>query len=321
MFTLKEKILLALKGFGMGSANVVPGVSGGTIALLTGIYSRLIDAIDALSVPANYKLLFSGKIKDFIKKIDGAFLLWLTIGLLASVFSLAKLMEYLIIYHPVQTWAFFFGLIIASAIYMLAEIKNWTFKDALIVLVGIALGVAVCTLSPTKTPDNLWFVFLSGAIAICAMILPGISGSFLLVILGKYEFIMRSIYTFDIPVLLAFGLGCVTGIVAFAKFLHWLLGKWERATLLTLIGFVFGSLIKVWPWNDMEAVTKATLLGQGMTVEQAEAGLQAFLEAGVKLNSVADMHMNAAIVWALAGLLVVWLLETLSKKISSSHAA
>ena len=142
---------------------------------------------------------------------------------------------------------------------MLADIKGWKLRDALLVA-GIALGVAICTLSPTQTTDAKWFIAVCGSLAICAMILPGISGSFILLILGKYDYIMEAVGTLNLPVLIAFGIGCVLGILAFSKFLHWLLGRYERATLLTLIGFTLGSLVKVWPWNDPTALAEANAL-------------------------------------------------------------
>lgn len=287
-----KNVVIAAKGFAMGTANVIPGVSGGTIALLTGIFTELIEALNAILSPAPWKLLIHGKFKEFWKIIHGTFMCALAIGVLASVFSLAKLMIYLLQYHPVQTWAFFFGLIAVSGIYMLAEIKGWKLRDVLFLIGGIALGVVICTLSPTQTTDAKWFIALCGAIAICAMILPGISGSFILLVLGKYDYIMEAISTLNLPVLIVFGIGCVLGILAFSKFLHWLLDRYERPTLLTLIGFTLGSLVKVWPWNDPAALAEANAL-----------------------NGTPDaMHIPGAILWAVAGVLLVVLLETLPRK-------
>ena len=247
---LIHNLIVALKGFFMGAANVVPGVSGGTIALNTGIYKEIVDALGSLTQKETWKALFKGDFKGFWKQVHGTFLFWLAIGVVLSVFSLAKLMTYVLEHHPVQTWAFFFGLIVASAILMFKDIKGWGIREILFTLGGVALGLVVCTLSPTETPDNWLFIFLCGAIAVCTMILPGISGSFILVIMGKYDFIMQAIADLDWPVLIVFGLGCVVGILAFAKFLHWLLGRFEKQTMLVLLGFVLGSLVKVWPWSN-----------------------------------------------------------------------
>lgn len=272
---LVQNLLVALKGFFMGAANVVPGVSGGTIALITGIYKEIIGALNSLMEKETWKALFKGNFKDFWKQVHGTFLLWLAIGVLLSVFSLAKLMTFVLEHHPVQTWAFFFGLIIASAILMFKDIKGWRLGDILFALLGIAMGLAVCTLSPTQTPDSWFFIFLCGALAVCTMILPGVSGSFILVIMGKYDFIMQAVADLDWPVLTVFALGCIVGILAFSKFLHWLLGRFERQTMLVLLGFVLGSLVKVWPWSN-ESV-----------------------------KALPDPHYGAAALWAALGIVFV----------------
>lgn len=248
---MKQHILTAIKGFFMGAANVIPGVSGGTVALITGIYSQIIDAINAVTVPQTWKDLLHGNFREFWKEINGGFLLALGIGIVLSVFSLAKLMTFVLANYPIETWAFFFGLILASAVIMFRGIKGWTWKEVVFALIGAGLGVAICTLTPSETPDAMWFIFICGALAICTMILPGISGSFVLLILGKYDFIMEALdlSNLNIPVIIVFGIGCVIGILAFAKFLHWVLGKWEKQTMVLLLGFIIGSLIKVWPWQ------------------------------------------------------------------------
>ena len=245
-----KHLFVALKGFFMGAANVVPGVSGGTIALITGIYKEIIGALNSLMEKETWKSLVKGDFQGFWKLVHGTFLLWLAVGVLLSVFSLAKLMTYVLEQHPVQTWAFFFGLIVASAILMFKDIKGWGIRELLFTLAGAALGLAVCTLSPTQTPDNWLFVFVCGAVAVCTMILPGVSGSFILVIMGKYDFIMRAVAELDWPVLIVFAIGAIAGILAFSKFLNWLLGRFEKQTMLVLLGFVLGSLVKVWPWAN-----------------------------------------------------------------------
>ncbi|MCQ2157004.1 MAG: DUF368 domain-containing protein [Bacteroidales bacterium] len=290
-----KAVSTALKGFGMGAANVVPGVSGGTIALLTGIYSDIVNAISALSDPQTWKAFFSGRFRDFWKMINGGFLIALAIGVLASILSLAKLMTYCLNMYPILTWAFFFGLIIASSYYMLRDIKGWDTGSVILLIVGAILGVVVCTMSPTSTPDDKWFIFICGAIAICTMILPGISGSFILVIFGKYDYIMQAISSLNVPVLAVFAAGCLVGILAFARLLHWLLGRWEKQTLLLLLGFVLGSLIKVWPWNDLEAASDAQLLRAGSQVPF-------------------DYQIPGAVICFLAGIALVVIIELISKK-------
>lgn len=284
---------VGFKGFLMGAANVVPGVSGGTIALITGIYAEVIEALNSLMVGTTWKALFHGEFRKFWQCIHGRFLLALAIGIVASVFSLAKLMTYTLTHFPVQTWAFFFGLIIASAVLMFRDIKGWRARDVIFALLGLGLGLLVCTLSPTQTPDSWWFIFLCGAVAICTMILPGISGSFVLVIFSKYDFMMNAVAQLDVPVLLVFTAGGVAGILAFSKFLHWLLGRFERQTMLVLLGFVLGSLVKVWPWSNPEAIR----LSQG-------------LEAGMPYAP----HIAAAVLWCLIGVVLVLGIDYLSRR-------
>lgn len=305
-----KNIMTAVKGFGMGAANVVPGVSGGTVALLTGIYGDVISSLNALVSPSTWKLLFKEGLGVFWKKINGNFVCALAVGILLSVVSLAKLVTYVMLWHPVQTWAFFFGLIIASAVYMLFDVKEWKTKDVLWTVLGVLLGVVVCTLSPTETPDSLCFLFICGALAICTMILPGISGSFVLVILGKYEYVMEAVGEFDVLRLGVFALGCVVGLLAFAKFLHWMLDSHGKQTILVLIGFVIGSLVKVWPWNDMTAVAEANFLADGLLPEAAHAAAETM--SGFSVQT--DMHVTGAIIWAIAGLALVWLLESWSRR-------
>ena len=300
--SLKKYLLVGLKGIGMGAADVIPGVSGGTIAFMTGIYEELVGSINSINGTA-VKLLFKGKFRDFWKHINGNFLISVVAGILISIMSLAKLMTYLLNYEPIPTWAFFFGLIVASSVFMLRDIKGWKGKDFVMLVLGIILGVVVCTLSPTQTPDALWFIFLSGAIAICAMILPGISGSFILLILGKYEFMLSTLtkilsgegVLLDFAVVLVFILGALVGILAFSKFLHWLLARYHRSTLLVLVGFIIGSLVKVWPWSDMETVRAAQLLREGTLLE-------------------IDMQIPWAIVWALVGAALVTFLEIMAHR-------
>lgn len=253
----------AAKGFAMGAANVVPGVSGGTIALLTGIYSEIVEALDSITSPQLWKSLFKGEFRKCMQIVHGRFLLFLGIGIVLSVITLAKAVTWALAYYPVLVWAFFFGLIIASLAVMLRRIKGWSLKDILPSAAGLCSGLFICLLTPATTPDSLWFIFICGAISICTMILPGVSGSFILVVLGKYDYIMKAIGTLDWGVLLVFAAGCAAGLLAFAKFLNWLLSKWERTTMIFLLCFVLGTLVRVWPWADMKAVGDAQVLRGG----------------------------------------------------------
>lgn len=310
MKKFSQDIITALKGFGMGAANVIPGVSGGTIALLTGIFGRIIECLNSFMEIGTWKLILKGQWKEFWKRIDGRFLAALFIGVVASVFSLARLMEYVLNYHPVQTWAFFFGMIAASGVVMLMGIKGWKATDIMWAAIGLVLGVAICTLSPTTTPDDLWFIAIIGAIAICTMILPGVSGSFILLIFGKYEYIMAAVNEMNIPVLAALVVGCGVGILAFSKFLHWLLARCERQTMLVLLGFVIGSLVRVWPWSDSAAIIKAQLLAQGAEKDAATEAVAALVESGQNLAPlVTENHLCGAILFAFIGIALVGALE------------
>lgn len=292
-------IIVALKGFGMGAANVVPGVSGGTIALLTGIYSDIVGALNAVTEKETWKSLLHGRFREFWRLIKGDFLVALLVGVLLSVFSLAKLVTWCLTYYPILTWAFFFGLILASAVVMVRGIKDFRGVDLIPAVIGLALGLVICTMSPTKTTDDIWFIFLCGAISICAMILPGISGSFILLVMGKYHYIMQAITDLNWPVIIMFGVGCVVGILAFAKLLHWLLARWERQTMLVLLGFVFGSLVRVWPWYDSEAVEAAQLLRTGSV-------------------SPLDLQIPGAVIWCAVGIAAVVLFELLGSRKKSA---
>ena len=311
-----KDIVVALKGFCMGAANVVPGVSGGTIALVSGIYEKLVGALDAVMSPAPWKALFKGRFKEFWSLVHGRFLLWLGIGVILSIFTLAKVIEHQLQYHPILVWAFFFGLILASAFFMFRDIKGWKLRDVLFAAAGVLLGLVVCTLSPTSTPDSKLFIFICGAIAVCTMILPGISGSFILVILGKYDYIMSAVSNMDIPVLLVFAFGCAVGILAFAKFLNWLLARWERQTMLVLLGFVLGSLVKVWPWNDLDSCAHAQLLRSDLLpAEMLESGSNAdAYQVLTGLGETLDRQVPGAILWCGIGIAVIVLIQVLSHR-------
>ena len=343
---LLNYIGIAVKGACMGAADVIPGVSGGTIAFIMGIYDRFVGAIASVNAEA-IKLLFKGRFRDFWKHIDGSFLLALILGIGVSVVGLAGLMQMLLEDFPIQTWAFFFGLIVASSIFILRGISGWAWRDGGFLALGVVLGVVICTLSPTQTPDALWFIFLSGAIAICAMILPGISGSFILLILGKYQYIMGTITALvgnigalwgsteassalfweSLAVMAVFGVGAVVGILGFSKFLHWLLARWNKETLIVLAGFIIGSLVKVWPWSNTEAIVcsqfpniaalrDAAELALENSTTGAVAAQQAF-EAAVAANApMIDFQIGSAVLFALIGFSLVSAVEIAGKVLS-----
>ena len=326
MKNLLRYITVGVKGACMGAADVIPGVSGGTIAFIMGIYDEFVGSIARIDATA-VKMLFSGRIRDFWKHINGGFLLSIAIGIGVSVVSLAGLMQTLLTNYPIQTWAFFFGLIVASSIFILRGISNWRLGDFGFLVLGLLLGITVCTLSPTQTPDDLWFIFLSGALAICAMILPGISGSFILLILGKYQYIMEVITNIvsgvdmgrNLLIMGVFMVGAVVGILGFSKFLHWLLARWHRTTLIVLAGFIIGSLVKVWPWSNPSAIVTSQFPELAPIAESMHGDLPA--EIVSQYMASADLHIGGAVVFALVGFFLVTGIEIAGKLTSSKKQA
>lgn len=251
MFSIIKKYYsLTLKGLAMGAADVVPGVSGGTIAFISGIYEELINSIKSIDLQA-FKLLFSKGIPSFWEKINGWFLFFLLLGIGISIVSLSKLILYLLENYPAMLWSFFFGLVIASAIYVGTTIKKWNIKLIAGVIGGTALAYFITIATPSQGPTELWFVFITGSIAICAMILPGISGSFIMLLMGMYEFILDALTSLKISVILTFMAGAAIGIISFSHLLSWMLKKYHDLTIAILTGFMLGSLNKVWPWKQV----------------------------------------------------------------------
>jgi putative membrane protein len=241
-------LLILLKGMAMGAADIVPGVSGGTIAFITGIYDRLLGAINAINLKL-LKTLKLGGIKSVWESIDGTFLLCLFGGIAISVFSLANLLNYLLETQPILIWSFFFGLIIASIIYVGKQVERWSWQAILGLLLGAVLVFWISKLPPIGGSETLGYIFICGVIAICAMILPGISGSFLLLILGAYKVVLTAVSERNFLIIFTFGAGAIVGLLSFSKFLKWLLDTYRNTTIAVLTGFLVGSLYKVWPWK------------------------------------------------------------------------
>ncbi|MEL7477710.1 MAG: DUF368 domain-containing protein [Pseudomonadota bacterium] len=248
--TKRDFLFVFLKGAGMGAADVVPGVSGGTIAFITGIYTRLLNAIKSINFDALLMLKKEG-LKATWRYIDGTFLVTLFAGLLTSAASLAKLITYLLEHHKLLVWAFFFGLIIASFIYVAKQVKAWDFKTIVSCLLGAIIAYTITSLSPAEANPSWWFYFLAGSIAICAMILPGISGSFILLLLGMYGHVLTAVTEKQFALIGLFLLGCVVGLMVFSRFLAWLLNRFEQLTFALLAGFLLGSLNLLWPWKQV----------------------------------------------------------------------
>jgi putative membrane protein len=237
-----------LRGLLMGAADIVPGVSGGTMAFITGIYDTLLDSIRSVDIEFARKII-QLDIAGAWRHVNGGFLLALLLGIATSVLSLARLLSWLLENHPVPLWAFFFGLILASAFVLLSEVQNWNLKRSGCLLLGIGIAVAIA-LSPVMNFEGGYLgIFIAGFVAICATILPGISGSFVLVLLGMYATVLAAIRNLDLLFLAVLGAGAIAGLMCFSRVLHWLLERYHCATMALLTGFLFGSLAVVWPWK------------------------------------------------------------------------
>ena len=299
--TTKEYLSLSLKGMAMGAADIIPGVSGGTIAFISGIYEELIETINNVNFEAIKKLKNNG-IKSFWTHINGNFLIALLTGIAISIMSLAKVITHLLETHSQLLWGFFFGLIVASVYIVGKQVTKWDINNIISLIIGSSIAFYITILNPMQNPDALWFVFLSGSIAICAMILPGISGSFILLLLGSYEFILVAIKDFKLDVITIFGVGCITGLLAFSKLLNWLFKKYHDITIALLTGFLIGSLNKIWPWKE---TIQTRINSHGEIVP--------FIQSNVlPSNFEGDSNIIEVILLSLIGLVLIYLLERFS---------
>ena len=246
----RDYFVIGLKGMAMGAADVVPGVSGGTIAFISGIYEELLIAISNVNLSLLKTLKTSG-VKAAWKQLNGSFLAALFLGIFVSIVSLAKVIKHLLESQPILLWSFFFGLVLASIIYIAKQITDWNFKAFLVLIIGAVIAYFITTLNPLISGNSSsLFVFVAGAIAICAMILPGISGSFILVLLGAYKSVLEAVNDRDFKTILVFMAGAVVGLLTFSKVLKWLFKNHKNLTLAVLTGFIIGSLNKIWPWKE-----------------------------------------------------------------------
>ncbi len=243
-----DSLLLGLKGMAMGAADIVPGVSGGTIAFITGIYEELITSLNNINFRAIMILRKDG-LKSFWNHINGNFFIFLLAGIAISLVSLVRIVTYLLENEPVLIWSFFFGLIIASIVLIGKRVNYWRLTTIVAILVGTVVALWISSIQTIANVDANWYIFLSGAIAICAMILPGISGSFILLLMGSYHMILNGLKNLDLLVIGLFGSGCVVGLISFSRLLKYLFNKFHDQTVALLTGFMIGSLYKVWPWK------------------------------------------------------------------------
>ncbi|MFC2129129.1 DUF368 domain-containing protein, partial [Bacteroidota bacterium] len=250
MAFIKKYIILFLKGLAMGAANIIPGVSGGTIALVTGIFEKLINSIKSIDIYA-IKLIFNGKFREFSEHINLLFLLTVFLGIGISIISLASLLKFLLVDYPVYVWAFFFGLILASAYYVGKRVEKWKFNVILMIIMGIVIAFSISTFNPGSENDSFIYLFICGIVAICSMILPGLSGSFVLILMGNYQLVMiDSITELNLIVLIPVIVGAIFGLIAFSHLLSWIFKKYKNQTISFLTGFIIGSLGLLWPWKN-----------------------------------------------------------------------
>ena len=300
--SLSDYVSISLKGVAMGAADVVPGVSGGTIAFISGIYQELINTISGV----NISLLGIWRREGFSsmwKALNGNFILALLVGILVSFFSLMRLANYLLENHPVLIWSFFFGLVLASILYVGKQIPEWSFKLFLWLALGAAIAFYLISLPPMAAATSDLYLFFAGAIAICAMILPGISGSFILVLLGAYKTVSEATHDFDFKTLGILGIGAVFGLLTFSRILKWLFLNYSKITLAVLTGFIAGSLNKIWPWKRV--------------LETAQYGDKSIVlrdESVLPWNFDGEPKMLFAFSLMFAGFALILILERLAEK-------
>lgn len=257
----KQLLAIYVKGMTMGAADVVPGVSGGTIALIAGIYERLINAISSIGPHLWSVFRLQGGVKGLLavwRQVDATFLLFLLLGIGTSIVTLAGIIKGLLEHQPLLIWSFFFGLVVATVLILLTEITRWTVARMGLFIIGAIAAVAISSLPLLTTTPSLPYLFFAGAIAICAMILPGISGSFILLLLGAYDTVLEAVHSFNLTIIFTLMAGMLTGLLLFTRMLKWLLSRYYQATLALLTGFIAGSLVKVWPWKTDSLGTLAT---------------------------------------------------------------
>lgn len=296
-----QYLFITLKGMAMGVAELVPGVSGGTIAFVTGIYEEFISSINNVNL-GTFRTLRKEGVKAFWKALNGNFLLALFLGMMISIFSLSKIIGWLIENHPIPVWSFFFGLVLASVIFVAKAIKKWNFATVILFILGTAIAFYITTLPPSANTESLPFLFLAGALAICAMVLPGISGSFILVLLGCYKTVLDALNDKDFKIVVTVALGAVFGILSFARLLKWMFANYRDVTLAVLTGFILGSLNKIWPWKKILEVIK---IGKKEII--IDQNISPFAFEG-------DNQLMFAILSAVVGFSLIFILERAASK-------
>ncbi len=305
--TTKDYFTILCKGIAMGAADAVPGVSGGTIAFISGIYEELISSINQINTKT-FLILKNKGIKAAWKQINGAFLLTLVTGIFISFLSLMKVAKFLLEHYPILLWSFFFGLVMASVLFIIKQVKKWSLVSIIAMLAAMGIAYYITTLPSLADNNSLLYLFIAAAIAICAMILPGISGAFILVLLGAYKTLGDAIDNYDIKKLFIFALGAVFGLLSFSKLLKWLFNNYKNTTLAILTGFVIGSLNKLWPWKET-LTTRIDSHGTVKPMLQQSISPNAFLE-----HYQTDPQLGLAIGLMIFGFCSIIILEKIGEQ-------
>ncbi len=306
---LIHHIGLFFKGFGVGAANVIPGVSGGTVALITGIFEKLIYSIKSIDLKA-FRFLFSGQFREFADKINFFFLLAVFSGVVVSIFTVAKILEFLFLNYPVYIWAYFFGLILASVWFVGKTIRKWTITVILFFMAGTIIAGGITYMNPATQNENFLYLVLCGIVAVSSMILPGLSGSFVLILMGNYELVaIEAINHLRLDILFPLFLGIVVGLIAFSHVLSWLIRKFREQSLATLVGFVMGSLVILWPWK--REIYRTDESGNQILTKSGDLLVQSYERF---LPESFSTEVFIAILFILGGIITIWLMEVISRR-------
>jgi putative membrane protein len=309
-----QSVIIFFKGIAMGAANVIPGVSGGTVALITGIFERIINAIKNTVSTKSASLFFSGKLKQWFQYTDFGFVIALGLGIVFAMISIARILEFLFSQYPIYVWAFFFGLVLASVWFVAKTVQKWDVAVIVFLIVGTALALSMALLKPMSENSSFFYLMVCGAIAACSMILPGLSGSFVLVLMGNYELVMiHSINEADFSVLLPVIIGAGVGLLLFSYLLSWIFKKFRNQTIALLSGFMFGSLLIIWPWK--ETIWKTNENGSFMLSRNGDKIVESY-------NWLIPQQLNSetllGVVFIFIGIACIYLTELIAKKKSTS---
>lgn len=304
MRKLIDYVGLFFKGMGMGAANVIPGVSGGTIALITGIFEELIDSIKSFDLKA-IQLFFTGRFRQFASHVNLSFLVAVFLGIGLSILSIAKIFEFLLEHYPVYIWSYFFGLILASVYFVGRSVHRWSVPVIVVFIIGTSIAAVITFLNPATENEGLIYLFICGIVAVCSMILPGLSGSFVLILMGNYELVMiKAVTGFRIDILLPVVLGAGFGLIVFSHFLSWIFKKYRDETISILTGFILGSLVILWPWKN--PIEKTDAFGNFITNANGEYIIQGYERF---IPDKMDAGVFTAVLIMIAGVITIWLIE------------